>query len=67
MEQEKRFLSVKDVQNIFNLSRYQATELIKTEGFPAIRIGRTYRIDAKGLEEWIANNIGKDIPKNKND
>lgn len=62
---ERKFLGVKDIQNIFNVGREKAIALIKSEGFPVIKIGRTYRIDPQKLEKWIAEHEGKTIAMEK--
>lgn len=49
----KRFLGVKDIQKIFGIGRNKAIALMNQKGFPAIKLGRTYRVDSEKLEEWI--------------
>lgn len=61
MSGEKRFLDVQDIQNLFDIGRNKAIALMKSEGFPVIKIGRTYRVDNTELEEWIEKNKGKTI------
>lgn len=56
-EIRKRFLGVKDIQKIFGIGRSKAVALMNTKGFPAIRLGRTYRVDSEKLEEWIDSEI----------
>lgn len=50
---EKRFYGVKDIQEIFGISRVTAISLIKSEGFPAMKIGNTYKVEIEALNEWI--------------
>lgn len=54
---QKRFLGVKDIQKIFGIGRNKAVALMNRKDFPAIRIGRTYRVDSERLEEWIESEI----------
>lgn len=63
----RKFLGVKEIQSMFNIGREKAIALIKSEGFPVIKIGRTYRIDSDQLEVWIKEHEGKaiDIEKRK--
>lgn len=63
----RKFLGVKEIQSMFNIGREKAIALIKSEGFPVIKIGRTYRIDPDQLEVWIKEHEGKaiDIEKRK--
>lgn len=58
---ERKFLGVKDIQNIFNIGREKAIALIKSDGFPVIKIGRTYRIDSVKLEDWITEHEGQTV------
>ena len=60
-ELAKRFYSTEDVQKLFGFGRNKTLALIKSEGFPAIRIGRAYYTDSEKLEEWIATHRGKEI------
>ena len=69
---EKRFYNMQEFQTLFGFSKPTAIALAKTEGFPAIKIGRELFIDKHGLEKWIAANYNKtvEIPtrkKGKND
>lgn len=63
----RKFLGVKEIQSMFNIGREKAIALIKSEGFPVIKIGRTYHIDPDQLEVWIKEHEGKaiDIEKRK--
>lgn len=58
---EKKFYGVKDIQRIFGVGRNKAIALLNTEGFPTIKIGRTYRVETSELENWIKENKGKNI------
>lgn len=62
---ERKFLGVKDIQNIFNIGREKAIALIKSDGFPVIKIGRTYRIDSSKLEDWITEHEGQTVVTEK--
>lgn len=57
----KRFYSIKEIQEIFGFSRSKALSLVKTHGFPTIRIGRSYYVDSLKLDKWIEENYGKNI------
>ena len=50
---EKRFYGVKEIQQIFSISRNTALSLLKSEGFPAMKMGRTYKVEKEALDEWI--------------
>lgn len=61
MNEKKRFLNVQDIQNLFGIGRNKAIALMNSKGFPAIKLGRTYRVDSAELEEWIKKNKGKEV------
>lgn len=56
-DEKRKYLHVKDIQNIFGCSKTKAYEIIKLDGFPKIRIGRNYYIDANGFEKWKSENL----------
>ncbi len=58
----QRFYKVQDIQTMFGIGRNKALALMKTDGFPVLKIGRTYYVDSEKLEEWIVENRGKEIP-----
>lgn len=60
-EVAKRFYSTEEMQRLFGFGRNKTLALIKSEGFPAIKIGRAYYIDSEKLEEWISAHRGKEI------
>ena len=51
---EKYTMSVDEMASAIGISRPKAYELVNSEGFPVIRIGRRIRIPVSGLERWIA-------------
>lgn len=51
-------LSVKELATVLGVSRTSAYELIKTKGFPSIKIGSRVVIPKEKLIEWIDKNIG---------
>lgn len=50
---EKIIISVTELAELLGIGTNQAYELCKTPGFPAIRIGRRYKIPRQGLDEWL--------------
>ena len=42
-------LTTNDVKSILKLSDKQAKALMRTEGFPSIKIGREYRVEEQAL------------------
>lgn len=47
-------LSVPDAAKRLGVPVSTMYEIVKTEGFPTIRIGTRILVSAKGLEEWVA-------------
>lgn len=46
-------LTMDELMQYLRISRPTAYELVKQEGFPAFRIGKSIRIDARKLDAWI--------------
>lgn len=57
----KDFLTVKELCEQLQISRNFAYKLIATKGFPAVRIGKRYRISRQGLIDWTKQNAGSQI------
>jgi predicted DNA-binding transcriptional regulator AlpA len=53
-ELQRRFLGTKDIQQMFGISRTKAVALMKSDGFPLMKLGKSYRVDSVKLEEWIS-------------
>ena len=51
-------LSVPDLTAALGISRAGAYDLVKTKGFPALRIGSRILIPKDGLIAWIKRNTG---------
>lgn len=54
-------LNADDVSVILGLSRGGAYNLIHSEGFPQIKVGKRYIIPKAKFLEWIDTNIGGEI------
>ena len=52
------YITVKEVMQTLGISRATAYKLIDIDGFPALKIGRVYRIDKKRFENWVTNKLG---------
>lgn len=46
-------LTEKDIKDALKLGTKQAKALMRTEGFPAIKIGREYRVEEEAFLNWI--------------
>ena len=51
--QEKRCYTVKDLQEILEISRPTVYELLKKNEFRWIQIGTKYRISKKSFDDWL--------------
>lgn len=52
-------LSVPEMAVALGISRAGAYELVRTEGFPALKIGSRIVIPKDDLREWVKQNTGK--------
>ena len=52
-------LSVPDLTDALGISRARASELVKSEGFPALHIGNRILVPKEELIAWIKDNIGR--------
>lgn len=55
---DKMLLTVQEAADLTGLCTITIYELAKTQGFPAVRVGRRVLISRKGLEDWIAAQAG---------
>lgn len=46
-------LTVKDLQVMFKIGRDKAYALMRSKGFPSIKIGGRYYVTQKALDEWL--------------
>ena len=51
-------LSVPEMEAALGISRAGAYELVRTEGFPALKIGSRIVIPKDELQEWVKRNTG---------
>ena len=59
MIDEKMSISVEEAAKLLGIGRNLMLELIKLEGFPAIRFKRKIIINKKLLLKWFDENCGK--------
>ena len=57
--QEKRCYTVKDLQEILEISRPTEYELLKRHEFRWIQVGKNYRISKKSFDEWLDQKMEK--------
>lgn len=47
-------ITVDELASLLKISKPIAYELANSEGFPSFRIGKTIRIDKRGLSDWMS-------------
>jgi excisionase family DNA binding protein len=45
-----------DLRELLQIGARQARALVRTDGFPAFKIGRSYRVEESALLDWIHTN-----------
>ena len=55
----KLTLSVPEAAKIVGVSSAKMYQLVRTEGFPTVHIGKRILVSAKGLERWIEEQAQK--------
>lgn len=50
---EKLTLSIPEAAKILGISDSKMYELVRTEGFPTIVVGKRKLVSRKGLERWV--------------
>ena len=50
---EKLTLSVAEAAKVVGISDRYMYDLVKTEGFPTIQVGRRLLVSAPGLKRWL--------------
>ena len=56
----EKLLRVKDIAEIFGCGRNKAYELMKSPGFPTVKIGKNLYVLEAELEKWIEDYSGKE-------
>jgi excisionase family DNA binding protein len=52
-ENMKSILTVEDIAHILKIGKSKAYNLLKSEGFPVIKIGRQLRVSSTAFQDWI--------------
>lgn len=53
VKQEKLTLSVPEAAELIGVSASKMYEIVRIQGFPAIRVGKRVLVNAKKLEAWL--------------
>ena len=54
-------LSVQDVAIVLGISKTSACELVRSKGFPVLRIGSRMVVPKEKFREWVEQNTGGSI------
>lgn len=54
-----RLLTPKDIQVIFSIGKNRAYELMKSAGFPSLKINNRLYVSKDALDSWIKEYTGK--------
>ena len=60
---KKTAMSVEEMRRELSLGKNLAYELVRTPGFPSIKIGKKIIVPRAGLERWLEQNEGKELTK----
>lgn len=59
--EESLVLTPREVANILKISRNKAYELFHRKNFPAIRIGKQFRVRQDRFLSWLDSDDAKDV------
>lgn len=61
VEDKERIYTIKDIQEIFQISHNTAYKLVNSRNFPKIKINRRLYIPERQLRKWIDLHIFKEL------
>ncbi len=61
---DRLLLKPTDLCDILSVSRSKAYDLLKTKTLPSVHIGRSVRVPASALQEWVDSQWQKDMDNN---
>ena len=56
-----KVLQTKDLMKYLKIGKDRAYALMRQNGFPSIKIGKTFIVTQEALETWLKNNEGRSI------
>jgi excisionase family DNA binding protein len=60
-ENEQEFISLNQLQKILGIGRTKAYDLVTSGDLPAVRIGRSIRVDKRDLSDWLERHKYQDV------
>lgn len=58
---DKKVLTLDELADVLCVSKSYARRLAKVSGFPVIRFGLRIIVPAEALDQWLMDNVGKQI------
>lgn len=59
---ERQTLNIKELAQVMGCGENKARQIVRSKGFPCIKIGNRYLIPINRFEEWLNNQaIGKEF------
>ena len=56
-------MNVVELSERLGIGKDKSAQLMRSKGFPSIRIGRRWIVDSVAFEKWYAMNIGRTVAK----
>lgn len=53
----KKLLTIKEVAKMLNYPTSKIYQLARSKGFPALKLGKEWRVDGTKLDKWIEKQI----------
>jgi excisionase family DNA binding protein len=53
-EVERNWITLQEMQDMLSIGRTKAWQLVSSGEVPAVKIGRSVRVDRRGLTEWLS-------------
>lgn len=54
-------LSVQEIAKVLGISKTSAYELVRSKGFPVLKIGSRLVVSKEKFREWVEQNTGRSI------
>ena len=54
-DSEREWLTIREIQKELAIGRTKAWQLVASGAVPAVKIGRSVRVNRRDLEEWLAH------------
>lgn len=63
MDEQHEWLKVPEVAEVLRIARSRAYELVGTGEIPAVKIGRSVRVNRKELDRWLQGQSYTDVAR----